>query len=600
MKDKEYFSIRPSQVARTFGPGSIYDNQKDSMIIMGLDYWQPEKFNSIRDEILLQEIKKNGFDGVTQLISVSSFKESENHGVIPVKSFPTWGFCPRCHKLVSNRNKKIERGITCDSVDCREKEKSGIAEIPRTYPVRFVAACENGHLDDFPWYRWVHRTKDERNACSHEDAKLYFDDDSGSISLTSLKVKCKGKKCVAKPQSMSTALSKNGLKQIIFGCTRRRPWLNVNSQECEAQIRGIFKGATNIYFPIVRSAVTIPPFSDELSKEIMDNYKDILKFRNAWETPNFKSYLTTKFHLKPEHSDGKWTVEDCLEKISAFENFNERDKHKDVYRLEFDALNSKEDYNDAEFVTEILEDVPVKFRNYIDHVVLVKKIRVISALIGFTRVDPLNSNENTQISRLSKESLSWLPVIENRGEGIFFCINNEDLKKWLVGHEIRERFENIMTVQGKMIADSENYKNYPRYVFLHTLSHVMMRGLSIFAGYSTASFTERIYSGEDMAGILIYTSSPSSDGALGGLVDLGRKNKNKIWDILENAIQQSTQCSCDPFCSMQEVEKMSQLHGASCHACTILPETCCENMNSLLDRELVSSTLKSDIGFVKM
>ena len=56
--DKTHFNIRPSQIIGSFGPGSIYDNQLDSMIIMGLDYWNPEKFKAERDEILLQEIKK--------------------------------------------------------------------------------------------------------------------------------------------------------------------------------------------------------------------------------------------------------------------------------------------------------------------------------------------------------------------------------------------------------------------------------------------------------------------------------------------------------------------------------------------------------------
>ena len=57
--DKTHFNIRPSQIIGSFGPGSIYDNQLDSIIIMGLDKWKPEKFKVERDEILLQEIKKN-------------------------------------------------------------------------------------------------------------------------------------------------------------------------------------------------------------------------------------------------------------------------------------------------------------------------------------------------------------------------------------------------------------------------------------------------------------------------------------------------------------------------------------------------------------
>ena len=106
--NKERFFIRPSQVTRTFGPGSVYDNQRDSMMIMGLDFWNDKKFKSITDQILLDEIKKNnkGFDNVDRLVSVSSFEDPDDPGAIPVRSFPTWGFCPKCDKLVSGRNKK--------------------------------------------------------------------------------------------------------------------------------------------------------------------------------------------------------------------------------------------------------------------------------------------------------------------------------------------------------------------------------------------------------------------------------------------------------------------------------------------------------------
>jgi hypothetical protein len=124
-----------------------------------------------------------------------------------------------------------------------------------------------------------------------------------------------------------------------------------------------------------------------------------------------------------------------------------------------------------------------------------------------------------------------------------------------------------------------------------------MRSLAKLAGYSTASFTERIYCGDGMAGIFIYTSSSSSDGSLGGLVDVGRKGDERIGDVLANAVLESGSCSCDPHCSMQQPEKVQGFAGAACHACALLPETCCENMNTLLDREMIDRTLDGSLGF---
>ena len=598
--DKEHFHIRPSQVTRTFGPGSIYDNQRDSMIIMGLEYWHPERFKSIRDEILLQEIKRSGFKSVERLISTSSFKDNEKPGKAPVRSFPTWGFCPRCDKLVPYRNNKTGRGMQCDSNECSDKKRNDGAELPKTYPVRFVAACPEGHLDEFPWYRWIHRNEHEREMCSPVDAKLYLVGNSKSLSLESKTVWCKGKNCMARPQKMTKALSKNGLSFIMFGCTRRRPWLDKSSSDCKQNMKGIFKGATNIYFPLVRSAVTIPPFSDDLAEKIDDAGMEISNFRKNYGDI-YEKWLEGKFQLKSEKfPDGRWTLKQVLDKIASLEEFSERNKDKDVYKLEFDALNSDDNHNDAEFITENLEQIPSVFSNYITRVVLVKKARVVSAITGFTRIDPFDPEKTTKVSSLSREKLTWLPVIENRGEGIFLNIDSRALQEWSIRDSVRERFSKIMTVQGKIKTDPTNYKHSSKYVFLHTFSHILMKSISKLAGYSTASFTERIYCGEEMAGILIYTSSPSSDGALGGLVELGRRTENKIWDVLKDAVYQSTLCSCDPLCSMQEAEKTQQLVGASCHACTLLPETCCENMNGLLDRELVDHTLRSDSGFIKV
>ena len=600
--EKERFHIRPSHVTRTFGPGAIYDNQRDSMIIMGLDYWHPEKFKSIRDEILLQEIKRNGFDGVERLISTSSFKDPNKPATIPVRSFPSWGFCPRCNKLVPGRNNKTGKGISCDSDECSEREKTRDIEPPKTYPVRFVAACRNGHLDEFPWYSWVHRTERERDACSTDDAKLYLVGNYKSLSLESKIVRCSGKKCIARSQKMTKALSKNGLKFIIFGCTRRRPWLDRHSSDCNEDMKGIFKGASNIYFPLVRSAVTIPPFSDDLAGKIVDAGTEISNFRQNYDNDFYKKWLEGKFQLKSEKfPDGLWTLKQVLDKIASLEEFSKRNKDKDVYKLEFDALNSDENFDDAKFVTESLGDISPVFRSYLDKIVLVKKTTVVSAITGFTRIDPFDADEDTKISSLSKEHLTWLPVVENSGEGIFFSINNMALEKWCVNSSVKDRFDQIMTAQDGIKTDPSNPRHNVKYVFLHTFSHIIMKSLSKLAGYSTASFTERIYCGDGMAGIFIYTSSPSSDGALGGLVELGRKNENKLWNVLEDAVFQSTLCSCDPLCSMQETARMPHFIGASCHACTLLPETCCENMNSLLDRELVDHTLKdTKIGFINL
>lgn len=593
MSGKERFYIRPSQVTRTFGPGSIYDNEHDSVMIMGLDHWDQEKFKPIRDEMLLQEIGKS-LDGIKYLVSTSSFKDHEDPGKIPVKSFPSWGFCPKCNKLVPYRNNKNNNNMRCDSEECQEHAKNNGTKTPKTYPVRFVAACENGHLDEFPWYLWVHRTEGQRSACTRNDANLFLVSNSKSVSLESKTVVCK--ECGTE-QSMSNSLSINGLRSVISGCTKKRPWLDTSSKKCDGQMRGIFKGSTSMYFPLVKSAVTIPPFSDRLAEKIIAAGQSILKQRKGNDKAGYENYLQNEFELRPKYPNGKWSLEEALDKIAKIEQFSKHNSDKDIHVLEFDALNSGNCLNDDEFITEALTLDGIGARNHVEKVVLVKKMRIVSSITGFTRISPFDHGDETRrISHISKEKLTWLPAMENRGEGIFFRMNNAALTQWGSKTSTRDRFGKIMTIQGKNMVVSGEYRHDPKYLFLHTFSHAIMRSMAKFAGYSIASLTERIYCGTDMSGVLIYTASPSSDGSMGGLTGLG--HAGKIWEILDDAISQSARCSCDPLCSMQDAEKIPQLIGSSCHACTLLPETCCESMNVLLDRGMVNYTLRSDMGFL--
>jgi hypothetical protein len=136
---------------------------------------------------------------------------------------------------------------------------------------------------------------------------------------------------------------------------------------------------------------------------------------------------------------------------------------------------------------------------------------------------------------------------------------------------------------------------------LHTFSHALIRQLAIECGYTSASITERIYSqsptdGDPMAGVLIYTSAPDSEGTLGGLCALGERDK--LGRHIRRALDKMSLCASDPLCSEHLVGSGEKLHGASCHACSFLPETSCERGNKYLDRSAVVSTVeRNDLAF---
>ena len=107
------------------------------------------------------------------------------------------------------------------------------------------------------------------------------------------------------------------------------------------------------------------------------------------------------------------------------------------------------------------------------------------------------------------------------------------------------------------------------------------------SGYSLGSIRERLFYEADNgncenAGILIYTSGPSSDGTLGGLA--GQANQKRINLLISNVLRSRNFCSNDPVCS-EHKSLPSEPNGSACHTCLILPETSCEFRNHLLDRK---------------
>ena len=197
---------------------------------------------------------------------------------------------------------------------------------------------------------------------------------------------------------------------------------------------------------------------------------------------------------------------------------------------------------------------------------------------------------------------SWVPSNEIRGEGLFFQFTETEIQNWLGRVSGSTSSSSTPTSSGgstEGLQPPEDFYPGLRYVLLHSFAHALIRQLSLECGYTAASLRERIYSrnpGTDrpeMAGVLIYTAAPDSEGTLGGLVSLGEP------DILERHLDQAMDsmrlCSSDPLCSEHHPGKEgTSLHGASCHACLFAPETSCERGNKYLDRTVLVPTVDRD------
>jgi hypothetical protein len=192
--------------------------------------------------------------------------------------------------------------------------------------------------------------------------------------------------------------------------------------------------------------------------------------------------------------------------------------------------------------------------------------------------------------------VSWLPAVENRGEGVFIQFKSEAIDAWMEKPEVKRRGEQLLGGFECWKKDHDKSKRkffgLP-YILLHSISHQLITAVSLECGYPASSIRERIYSGPYGDGILLYTGTPDAEGTMGGLVQAGRQ----IAKYLKAAIDLGRLCSNDPVCAQHAPENQHEcrfLHGAACHGCLLIAETSCEQHNDFLDRALVISTVNGN------
>ena len=169
------------------------------------------------------------------------------------------------------------------------------------------------------------------------------------------------------------------------------------------------------------------------------------------------------------------------------------------------------------------------YEAYFERIVLAEKLREVRALVGFTRIesprdfDSVEEFPQEKKAPLSRRQSTWVPACETRGEGIFFQFSEAAIQKWTTRtHKVDAEFRSAHE-RWRANRNLDPSIGYPgiRYVLLHSFAHALIRQLSIECGYTTASVAERIYcqegsDGEPMAGVLIYTAAPDSEGRSAG------------------------------------------------------------------------------------
>lgn len=614
-------SIRPSQLITNFGPGSIVNLEHDTVMILGLQFW---KENSDRKKYY----KIISHPYLSRQLSKSHFKmpiSDSDKAAIPCISFPQWGVCQNCRRLQKHSNIP---GNEKPGFLCRFCE----SDLP-LFRATFIQICDNGHIQEFPWGRWAHSLK-KPNAkgvvCTRteeEGEKLEYRATHKGTSLSNFVVKCLH---CEESRNMVGVTNKEMFKQIgVKKCFGEQPWLGrTDRKKCDKDTFGIQVNSSAVYYSSTVTSLLIPKWIHDVDSVLAKNESHNLHRIEA-DLKDKKSYE----QIIDWHADGMF--KEILKKYSK-RTIIER------LRLRFDSadldISTESQALEQEFdsFSEIIKRKPVgqdhdlkidmepilikdtTIEQYgINRLMKFHRLISVQVLRGFTRGTPPDpyaterqiENPLSPISSGSKKDsetgdivpINWLPAIETKGEGIFFQFDEKILQNWEKRPKVKERFrvmvenyaENIDAHNRSKKETVQKKFDAPRYVLLHTFAHLLIREIASHAGYNEASLRERIYStseGKMRNGILIYTSSPSSEGSLGGVVRLG---EIKVFDeLIENTIKRSSICSRDPLCMEMNpvvirdggILSDIQISGSSCYSCTLLPETCCQNFNNLLDR----------------
>ncbi|MGW5463737.1 DrmB family protein [Streptomyces sp. NPDC003996] len=601
--------LRPNQLLHTFGVGAIADLPNLSVMVLGLDGWQLDRADIVREERLLAAVRKVLGPQVDTLRTPPYTPEdSDPFGDwsrigVPVGLFPRWLRCsnPQCNRLapvVSGLFELVTNAYAPDKIRYVHNCRGNGRNRPTAVPARFVLACPDGHMDDFPWVYFVHRGADP---CPDGTLKLIGRGTTGEV--TSVYVECS---CGAR-RAMSEAYGE-AAERNLPACRGRHPHLG-SFEPCGTAARTVALGATNSWFAMQMRVFSLPRAVEPLDHAVAEHWGQLELLAPLPEEvalglmPSLQCWPM----LEPF---GRAAVMKAVRRKAAAANApaSEGDDVLDLAAPEWQAFTDPRDVELPDFTTRRTA-VPAGTGDWLDEVVLVPRLREVAALYGFARIDApewgVVDTEEYRRAPLSSHAPTWLPCAEIRGEGIFLRFNEDRIASWEQRPDVAARQAVLQSAHRSWRAQRhlEPEEGWPgaRYLLLHTVSHVLIRQLALEAGYSAAGISERIYARtgpEPMAGILLYTAAPDSEGTLGGLVGLG--DPDRLGPLLEQALDAASLCSSDPLCAEHDPRGHGRLYGAACHACLFAAETTCERGNQYLDRALVVDTLTGPaVGFFK-
>ena len=627
-----------SQTLFTYGPGAMLDLPEHAVVVGGLQDWNRGRGGAVVEEerlraILHAQLGRNYVLRTPPVHDDANWKPDQFG--IGVRIFPQWFVCDDTGQVGSGTNdadglEDIGRQMPGETYGTANRDEGGqrvtagrsrrrLVEwsvlnvnsngqlsfndggrkaVPVS-PVRFVGACPTGHLQDLDWRFLVHRNADRNCQKPMFWVERGVGSDPADIAV----------ECTCRARMTLADLYKPG---FLGDCRGSVPWYGWAGarEDCDNQLRLLSRSATNAYFPQTVTIISLPPEDDELTKAVSEHWSTISSLRNL---PNFLEVLralpATADTFKPFADD------QITRAVNGFAQETTKGASRDPRIDEFGRLACGApvigaDTADSRLYAETLDRKALQLSGFADHlidtVVQVHRLREVTCLYGFTRLEPSPSASEAGLDEIQldvnaaklAEDSDWLPATENFGEGIFIRFREDTILGWTRSDPVRDAVDR--TRQGEN-TDAQHRGLPPAhlgvpYWAIHSLSHALMKELSLECGYPLSALKERIYAGTDTGeprfGLLIYTAATGGQGTLGGL----SSQVGSIGKLLHDCKRRLSLCSNDPVCSEHKPghDDSRPLHGAACHACLLVPETSCEARNERLDRNLLTATVAGD------
>ena len=524
---------------------------------------------------------------------------------VPMVRFPQIHFCRngKCLRLTQlplhTRGRKR----------CPHCEKGGLVQVP------FIAICAAGHVQDFPFREWVHRSLDP--SCN----KVLRLRSTGGASLAAQVVECdcgmsRTMASITDGSADRSFLSSNLAEGEQYTCPGKTPWHGTEDPAgCGNSIKGSLRSASNVYYAVTRSSIYLPQSEDpaiEALLELFGSHTALATVLQVFRDTGQKGSTATIRNIARVDLDPfpDTTLQAALEAYFSDRKDVPREDDSgpevgetEFRRAEFHVLGGPQRHAELESRAFPIKDYGNWMTEHFDRIVLVDRLRETRTLVGFERIVPETPAQIEVRKKLLRRPTAiaednWLPAALVYGEGIFLALREDRLREWEARTNVAGRANLLQDKFDKAASRRKlRERRLPgRVPMLHTLAHLLINQLTFECGYSSASLRERLYVTAppgQMAGVLIYTAAGDAEGTMGGLVRMGRPEH--LTRIVAQALEDATWCSADPVC--MEVGSTSgqgpdSCNLAACHNCALVPETACEQFNRFLDRGLVVGSIE--------